>query len=78
MIVSGRTRNDRQRILGRTRLAAASRARSWGASCGLATWRLSTWSWWRRTTIFDLLGVFGAKSKDDKLEDPAQRPIEQR
>jgi TetR/AcrR family transcriptional regulator, mexJK operon transcriptional repressor len=27
---------------------------------------------------FDLLSVCGAKSKDDELEDPAQRPVEQR
>jgi hypothetical protein len=26
----------------------------------------------------DLLGIFGAKSEDDELKDPAQRPIEQR
>ena len=40
-----------QRARGRTRLTAASSARSANASLGRGTWRRSTASWWRRTRI---------------------------
>jgi hypothetical protein len=45
------TTNVRHRVRGRTRLKAASKARSAVPSLGRATWRPSTWSWWRSTRI---------------------------
>jgi hypothetical protein len=49
--VLGRKRNERHSRRGRTRLSAASRARSAGSSLGRAISRLSTCSWWRSTRI---------------------------
>jgi hypothetical protein len=48
---SGVTKKHDQRARGRTRLIAASRARSVGSSLGHGIWRRSTPSWWRSTKI---------------------------
>src|SRR4029453_10290764 len=47
--VPGLTKKHDQRARGRTRLIAASRARSVGSSLGRGIWRRSTPSWWRST-----------------------------
>ena len=46
-----------QRARGRTRLIAASRARSAGSSLGCGVWRCRTASWWRSTRISSSLAA---------------------
>jgi hypothetical protein len=75
--VAGWTRNENCRARGRTRVSAASTARSAAPRRGRATCRLSTCNSWRRIRISTSFAPVGATQENEQLEQAADSPVDE-